>query len=116
MSYLGSCHCGTVTFTVNAEIPSQAISCNCSICRRTGSLLTFVPADQFELNSGNDQLKTYEFNKHKIQHQFCQRCGIQSFSSGLLPDGTRSYAVNLRCVPEADLDALELQHFDGASA
>lgn len=85
MSYLGSCHCGTVTFTVNAEIPSQAISCNCSICRRTGSLLTFVPADQFELNSGNDQLKTYEFNKHKIQHQFCQRCGIQSFSSGCCP-------------------------------
>ena len=115
MSYQGSCQCGTVTFTVNAEIPSQAISCNCSICRRTGSLLTFVAADQFELNSGSDQLKTYEFNKHKIQHLFCQNCGVQSFSTGRQPDGTQTYAVNLRSVPQADLDALVLQKYDGAA-
>ena len=115
MSYQGSCHCGAVTFTVNAALPTQAISCNCSICRRNGSLLTFVPAEQFELNSGNEQLKIYQFNKHKIQHQFCQHCGVQAFSSGQLPDGTVTYAVNLRSVPEADLEALVLQHYDGAA-
>ncbi|WP_025372892.1 GFA family protein [Advenella mimigardefordensis] len=116
MSYQGSCHCGAVTFTVNAELPTQALSCNCSICRRNGSLLTFVSADQFQLHSGSDQLTTYAFNKHKVQHQFCKICGVQSFSSGQKQDGTVAYAVNLRSVPEADLDALVLKKHDGAAA
>lgn len=116
MSYQGSCHCGKVAFTVNADLPTQALSCNCSICRRNGTLLTFVPADHFELNSGNEQLKTYEFNKHQIKHQFCQVCGSHPFSNGLKPDGSEMYAVNLRCVPDADLDALQIQKHDGAAA
>lgn len=116
MSYQGSCHCGAVEFAVGADLPTEAISCNCSICRRTGSLLTFVPADQFELRSGKDQLKTYQFNKHQVQHKFCQTCGIESFATGRKPDGTTMYAVNLRCVPAADLDALHIKKHDGAAA
>ena len=115
MSYQGSCHCGAVTFTVDAELPTQAISCNCSICRRTGSLLTFVAADRFALNTGSEQLKTYQFNKHKIEHQFCSNCGVQSFATGRQPDGSQTYAVNLRSVPQANLDALQIQKYDGAA-
>ncbi len=44
MSYTGTCHCGAVSFTVNADAPTSAVSCNCSHCRRKGFLLTFVPA------------------------------------------------------------------------
>ncbi|MCB4859710.1 hypothetical protein K7W03_08860 [Sphingobium sp. PNB] len=47
MPYTGSCHCGAVTFTVAADAPSEAMTCNCSHCRRKGFMLTFVPADQF---------------------------------------------------------------------
>jgi hypothetical protein len=32
------------------------------------------------------------------------------------PDGKPMRAVNLRCVPGVDLDALKLQKYDGASA
>ena len=39
----GSCHCGKVAFEVEGDIDS-AMSCNCSICQRKGSLLWFVPA------------------------------------------------------------------------
>ena len=44
MPYTGSCHCGAVTFTVAADAPTEAMSCNCSHCSRKGFLLTFVPA------------------------------------------------------------------------
>lgn len=37
MKYRGSCHCGAVAFEVEGEIQS-VLSCNCSICRRKGSL------------------------------------------------------------------------------
>ena len=46
MSFEGSCHCGAVKFKVQAPIPSSAISCNCSHCRRKGFLLAFFPVTQ----------------------------------------------------------------------
>lgn len=115
MAYQGSCHCGAVEFTVQGDIPASAITCNCSHCRRKGLLLTFVPAAQFDLQNGEDELTTYLFNRHKIVHRFCRTCGAQPFAEGTGPDGTETRAINLRCVPEADLDVLDLQKVDGAA-
>lgn len=114
MSYNGSCHCGAVAFTVEGEMPGAAMSCNCSHCRREGFLLTFVPAGQFTLESGEDALTDYLFHKHAITHRFCSTCGAQPFAEGE-QGGEPIRAINLRCVPDCDLDALEIQKVDGAS-
>jgi hypothetical protein len=114
MAYSGSCHCGAIAFTVDAEPPKGAMSCNCSHCQRKGFLLSFVPAAQFKLERGEDQLTTYTFNKHQIRHCFCKTCGVQAFGEGER-DGVPLRAINLRCVPGIDLDALEIQKVDGAS-
>jgi len=116
MPFEGSCHCGAVRFEVDAQPPQQAISCNCSHCRRKGFLLSFFPAEQFTLLQGEEALFSYRFNTHKIEHRFCRHCGTQPFAEGANPDGTAVRAVNLRCVPSIDLDALTLQRFDGAAA
>jgi hypothetical protein len=115
MAYAGSCHCGAVTFEVDSEIPSKAISCNCSHCRRKGLLLTFQPASAFSLKSGDDSLIDYFFNKKVIRHRFCRTCGCQPFAEGRDKDGNDTRSINLRCVPECDLDALDIQKYDGAS-
>ncbi|OVZ63694.1 aldehyde-activating protein [Pigmentiphaga sp. NML080357] len=115
MSYEGSCHCGAVAFEVDAPQPTQAMSCNCSHCRRKGFLLSFVPESAFRLTRGEDSLRSYFFNAHKIEHMFCTTCGTQAFARGAMPDGTPTRAVNLRCVPAVDLDALQIQRVDGAS-
>jgi len=114
MAYSGSCHCGAVTFTVEGEPPAGAMSCNCSHCQRKGFLLSFVPAEQFTLDGGDDKLATYTFNKHQIQHRFCTTCGTQPFAEGEM-NGAKMRGINLRCVPEVDLDSLEIQKVDGAS-
>ncbi|NYT81584.1 GFA family protein [Alcaligenaceae bacterium] len=116
MPFEGSCHCAAVRFEVDAQPPTQAISCNCSHCRRKGFLLSFVPAEQFTLLQGEDSLVSYRFNTHQIEHRFCRHCGTQPFAMGTNPDGSAVRAVNLRCVPSIDLGSLELQHFDGANA
>lgn len=115
MAYTGNCHCGAVEFSVEGDIPTSAISCNCSHCRRKGLLLTFVPAASFTLVKGEAALTDYLFNKHAITHRFCKTCGCQPFAEGKGKDGAETRAINLRCVPGADLDALELQKVDGAS-
>ncbi|MDN5842875.1 MAG: GFA family protein [Alcaligenaceae bacterium] len=116
MSFEGSCHCGAVQFTVDAEPPTKAISCNCSHCRRKGFLFSFFPAEQFTLIQGEESLGSYRFNTHKTDHRFCQKCGTQAFAYRANPDGSEMRAINLRCVPAIDLDKLEIQQHDGASA
>lgn len=115
MAYEASCHCGAVALTVEGEIPGEAIECNCSHCRRKGLLLTQVPRDKINVTKGEDTLQTYQFNKHVIDHRFCPTCGTQPFAEGKGPDGTPTAMVNLRCVPEADLESLKIQKYDGAS-
>lgn len=103
----GSCHCGAVKFTAEGE-PGKVIECNCSHCSRKGFLLWFVPRGDFALTEGEDALSTYTFNKHTIQHRFCSRCGTQPFAYGTNPkDGSEMVAVNIRCLDDIDLDAVE---------
>jgi hypothetical protein len=115
MPLRGSCHCGKIAFTLDEEAPAQALSCNCSICRRKGGLLHASVPDKFTLQGSREDIQIYTFNSHKIQHHFCKTCGCAPFASGSDLEGTAMVVVNLRCVDDMDLDALEIVHFDGAS-
>ena len=44
MGLVGSCHCGAVRIAVPAA-PEWVASCNCSICRKLGSLVAYYPDD-----------------------------------------------------------------------
>ena len=54
-TYSGGCHCGKVRYQVTLDL-GKVISCNCSMCGKKGSLLTFAPAEQFKLQSGEGDL------------------------------------------------------------
>jgi hypothetical protein len=110
----GSCHCGQVAFDVEGEIDG-ALACNCSICARRASLLWFRPASVFTLRTRASQRATYTFHKHAIEHHFCPRCGIHPYGEGVAPDGTRTMAINLRCIDGLDLAAIPVHHYDGRS-
>jgi hypothetical protein len=115
MAFEGSCHCGAVAFSVDADPPAEAMSCNCSHCQRKGFLLAFLPADTFTLTKGEDALTDYLFNKHNIRHRFCATCGTEAFAEGKGPGGSEVRAINLRCVPSIELDTLSINKVDGAS-
>jgi hypothetical protein len=111
----GGCHCGRVRYEVETDL-ATVISCNCSICTKKGLLLTFVPAPQFSLLSGEDRLVDYQFNKHVIHHLSCAACGVESFARGRAPDGAEMVAINARCLDGIELAELTLTPFDGRSA
>lgn len=115
MKYSGSCHCGKVAFDVEGEIDS-GLACNCSMCRRKGSLLWFVPKTRFTLKTPEENAATYLFNKHAIRHRFCPVCGIHPYAEAVHPKtGQPTAAVNLRCLEGVDLDKVKVVHFDGAT-
>ena len=115
MTYEARCHCGAVTVEIDADLPEKAVVCNCSHCSAKGLVLAAVPGDSVKVTGGGDSLKTYQFNKHVIDHRFCAECGTQPFSQGKGRGGSPMAMVNLRCVPAADLEAIEKIVFDGAS-
>jgi hypothetical protein len=111
----GGCHCGKVRYQVELDLGAPVISCNCSMCQRAGTLLSFVPATRFQLESGEDSLTGYRFNTQSIHHLFCKVCGIKSFARGKMADGTPTVAINTRCLDDVDVEKLNIQHFDGRS-
>lgn len=115
MRHEGSCHCGRVAFELDGEI-TAAIECNCSMCRRRGSLLAFFPREALTLKTPESDYSTYWFNKEQIAHHFCPTCGISPFCDGIHPKtGAKIAAVNVRCMPGVVLSALEITQIDGAS-
>lgn len=114
MIYQGSCHCGRVAYTVEGEIGSVT-ECNCSICRRRGHLLWFVPRDQLKLTTPESDLATYTFRTHAIQHRFCPVCGCGTYGEAKGPDGKPMAAINVRCLDGVELASLTVKQFDGRS-
>jgi hypothetical protein len=111
----GSCHCGKVSYDVTLDLEQPVIGCNCSMCGRSGTLLSFVPENAFQLLSGDEDLKDYQFNKHVVHHFFCSTCGIKPFARGRMPDGTPTVGINVRCLDGVDVDALKIHKYDGKS-
>jgi len=113
--HTGGCHCGKVRYEVTLDLSEPALTCNCSMCGRSGTMLRFVPAQNFKLLSGADVLTGYRFNAKVINHLFCSVCGIKSFAAGTSKDGTETRAINVRCLDDVDVQALPTKYFDGKS-
>ena len=113
----GGCHCGAVRYQVEIDAEAAPITCNCSMCGRSGTLLQFVPESAFKLEKGESNLTDYQFNKHVIHHVFCKTCGIKPFARGSGPQGPM-VAINVRTLDGADVFALagKAQPYDGKNA
>jgi hypothetical protein len=110
--YKGSCHCGAVKFEVQSTL-SPALRCNCSLCRRKGTVMAAVDPAHFKLLSGQNSLSLYQFNTRAAKHYFCKVCGIYTFHRPRTnPD---IYRVNVGCLEGVDPFSLEVGLNDGAS-
>jgi hypothetical protein len=110
----GSCHCGAVRYEVELDTSGSALTCNCSMCGRSGAMLMFTAPDKFTLLSGEDNLTDYLFKSHVIHHVFCKTCGIKPFARGVGPNGPM-VAVNLRCLEGVDVFTQPTTQVDGKS-
>ena len=94
--YQGGCHCGAITFEVEAPDTVEVENCNCSICQMSGFLHLIVPIKNFRLLSGQENITTYTFNTGVAKHTFCKTCGVKPFYTPRSnPDGID---INVRCL------------------
>ena len=110
MLYAGSCHCGSITFQVQAPETIEADRCNCSICTKSGYLHLIVPLNRFTLLTGESSIATYTFGSGIAKHTFCKVCGVKPFYTPRSnPDGID---VNVNCL-DVDGGEVKVTDFDG---
>ena len=100
----GSCHCGRIEFTLDGDIDG-VVDCNCSMCRRRGSLLAFFPRGAMVLKT-TTPTSPNKPSQHAIRHRFARTAGALH-RRGIHPkNGEATIAVNVRCLTGVDLDGM----------
>ena len=109
----GSCHCGAVTFILNA-VPEHLTACNCSVCRRIGALWAHDSIEKFEIQSSGET-STYIWGDKSLAFHSCKNCGCTTHWANLDPGGD-VMAVNCRMVDPEDVVSIPVKQFDGADS
>tara|TARA_B100000609_G_C16765540_1_gene209209 strand:- start:59 stop:421 length:363 start_codon:yes stop_codon:yes gene_type:complete len=107
-----SCHCGQVRIEINIENFEKLLRCNCSICKRKGSIMSLVKNEDFKIVKGKDKLSLYQFHSKVAKHYFCSNCGIYTHHNPRI--NPKITGFNVGCIDEVDIFKLEnIQTADG---
>jgi len=112
MSETGTCHCGAVTIEV-ATTPSVLTSCNCSICRRLGSLWAYYPPSDVKVTGPT---VAYVSGDRMLELHHCPTCACTTHWSPIAgkADPNRM-GINARLLSPEVVAAARVKRVDGAS-
>jgi hypothetical protein len=110
----GSCHCGAVEFEVELPDGIKGIRCNCSLCRRKGTVMMGVPQARLRVTKGADKLSLYQWNMKIAKHYFCSVCGIYTHHQRRMDPS--QFGFNVACLDDVDPYALgDVEVLNGAA-
>ena len=107
----GSCACGAVRWTFEGELDG-ATACNCTACRRYGTLWAYDYEGEGIKVSG--ETRAYVRGERLLGFHFCPTCGCVAYWRSLHPENGRlRIAVNLRLAEPDAVAKIPIDHFDG---
>lgn len=111
----GSCHCGASHWTLEGDA-GTATACNCTLCRRYGTLWAYdYENERIRISGPTASYKRADSPDPMLEILFCPSCGCVLCWRGLKlhEGGRRRIAVNLRLADPEAVAALPIEHFDG---
>lgn len=111
MTIQGSCHCGAVKLDVE-RAPTEATSCNCSICRRLGTLWAYYAPASVTVTGPTT---TYRWGDKTIDFHRCTTCGCTTHWSPLPQRAQDRMGINARLLEPDVVEAARVRRLDGAS-
>jgi len=100
-----TCHCGAVEIEVNLKKEIEKLMrCNCSMCKRKGTMVTTINKEDLKIVKGEDKIKIYQFNTKVAKHYFCSECGVQTHN--LRRSDPNTYGINVGCIDEIKTNEL----------
>jgi hypothetical protein len=108
----GSCHCGAVQIEIPRK-PRRLTSCNCSICRRYGTLWAYFDRSQVKISARRGATTGYSWGGKHLRFVRCAACGCVTHWEAV--DRARSrMGVNIRNFDPADVESVRVRRLDGA--
>jgi hypothetical protein len=112
-SLTGSCHCGAVKLTLPSA-PDRATSCNCSLCRRLGSVWAYYAWGSVQISGHPEHTQGYIQGDRTLSTVRCTTCGCVTHWEPLDAQPGARHGVNLRNFDPQLLAATPVRRFDGA--
>jgi hypothetical protein len=112
---IGSCHCGKAGWTLEGD-PGSITACNCTLCRRYGTLWAYdYEGERVSVTGQTASYTRAGKDRPSLEILFCSSCACVVSWRGLRPqkDGRRRMAVNVRLAPPDLVADLPIDHFDG---
>ena len=104
-----SCVCGAVRLAI-ASAPDELVDCNCSICRRYGSLWAYYPLKDVTVPNGLTDI--FMHGPKRIEFHRCKTCGCVTH---WWPATKRDeMGVNARLMEPAVVAGARVRRLDGA--
>ena len=102
-----TCHCNAVEANINISGSlNKILRCNCSLCKRKGTVMSIVKNEDFKIVKGEDKLKLYQFHTKVAKHYFCSICGIYTHHNPRSNPAMTGF--NLGCIDE--INTLDLKN------
>jgi len=109
-----TCHCGAVTVEL-PQRPRQLTSCNCSICRRYGTLWAYYMLRDVKVHAKRGTLKNYSWGEKSLRFVRCGTCGCITHWEPVQRKKTSRIGVNARNLEPRLLANVRVRRLDGAS-
>ena len=109
-----SCHCGAVRVEIPRR-PRTLTNCNCSICRRYGTLWCYFKASEVRVLAEPGVMRGYRWGPKTIEFMRCDTCGcIVAWRPTEVGQRDRM-GVNARNFEPEALGDVRIRLLDGAS-
>jgi len=114
MTYRGSCHCGRIAFEVEGTLDGP---CPATVHSANAKALScgFVPRDNLNLLTAEEDTSAYTFNKHVIKHRFCPVCGTHPYGRQSIRRAIAWPPSTFAAWRRSNLASIPVTHFDGRS-
>lgn len=109
----GTCHCGAVRIEIPAA-PDMLTSCNCSVCRRLGTLWAYYPLDAVVLHGHPEHTEAYVQGDRMLRLLRCRTCGCVTHWEPVERTSSSRMGVNVRNFEPALIQGAGLKLLDGA--
>jgi hypothetical protein len=111
----GTCLCGAVQLGV-ARRPRQVTQCNCSVCRRYGTLWAYYRRSAVSIVAPRGALGKYAVRAGGLKFVRCGECGCVICWEGRGKERDRRMGVNMRLFDHALMAAVPVKVLDGDQA
>ena len=108
-----TCHCGSVHLSIPRR-PRSITNCNCSICRRYGTLWAYFQLDEVKVEAAPGVLQSYQWGDRMLDFMRCGQCGCIVQWRPVAPTASSRTGINARMFEPELLGDVKIRRLDGA--